>query len=134
MARTATATKKPSSILDKFKDLKPEGGLPVFKFVAEGDAIAGKLIERRVGIQTKMGAGNAIDVDIIENSNGEDLGPHTVFESGHITKIFDRHALQLGDTFYLKLDSIDEKSGFKRFAFKLVENTSKTSSDDDIPF
>jgi hypothetical protein len=132
MAKTATA--KQLSILDKFKDLKPEGGLPVFKFSNQGDAIVGKLIARRVGIHTKMGVGNAIDVNILENSNGAELGPHSVFESGHITKIFDQHAPKPGDTFILKLDSIDEKSNFKRFAFKLVESASSAPTDDDIPF
>ena len=127
MARTATATKKSSSILDKFKNIKPEGGLPIFKFEEEGDAIVGKLIARRVGVPTKMGIGNAIDVDIVENANGEELGPHTFFESGHLTRIFDSKSVKAGDVFVLKFDSIDLKSGFKRFAFEIVEG-------DDIPF
>ena len=133
MSSVARATK--ISILDQFKNLKPQGGLPIFKFKAEGDAIVAKLIERWVGVQTKMGPGNALDLEIIENANGAELGPHTIFESRHITEIFDKHAPKPGDVFILKLYSIDEKSGFKKFAFKIIESgAAESPMNDDIPF
>jgi hypothetical protein len=124
------------SILDQFKNLKPEGGLPIFKFKDEGDAIAAKLIERWVGVQTKMGRGNALDIDILENANGSELGPHTIFELRHITEIFDKHAPEPGDVFYLRFDSIDKNTGKKRFAFKITERGAAKSpmNGDDIPF
>jgi hypothetical protein len=126
-------------LLQRFSSSKPEGGLPIFKFDGEGDAIAARFIKRRQNIKTQLGTGSVVDVDIIERSDGGALGPHTIFESGHLTRIFDSHDLQAGDRFYLRLHEVDQKSKFKRFAFELVDGPRPPRAADDalpdeIPF
>jgi hypothetical protein len=131
-------------ILEKYQDLKPKNdGGKVFKFSATSDILMGRFTRRRVGIETKMGQGNAVDVDILESSTGQ-LGPHTLFESSHLTQIFDKEALTEGDCFVLRLAEITSK-GFKKFAFQLVdedgepvepvaETSDGNGASDDIPF
>jgi hypothetical protein len=128
-----TKKKQTGSLLDRFKDAKPEGGLPIFKFEEPGDAVVAKFLRRRP-VKTKMGDGNALDLDIIECSDGETVGPHSTFESGHITRIFDSHNLNPGDRFFLRLHEIDAKNKFKRFAFELIDGGGNPPSDDEIPF
>jgi hypothetical protein len=126
--------KSNGSLLDRFKNAKPEGGLPVYKFEKIGDAIAARFIKRRQGIKTQLGTGKVLDVEILECSDSETVGPHTIFESGHITRIFDAHNLASGTRFYLRLHEIDRKSKFKRFAFELIDDQQASApSDEDIP-
>jgi hypothetical protein len=151
---TATASKKqafehfksesPTKLLDRFKGSKPEGGLPIFKFETAGTAIVASFIRRRP-VTTKLGSGNVLDVDILECSDGKTTGPHSIFESSHVTRIFDSRDVVAGDQFFLKLHEIDPQSGFKRFSFEFVDPekekaTSRKkpeqapSADDDLPF
>jgi hypothetical protein len=132
---TAAASKKQqTSLLARFKDAKPEGGLPIFKFDVPGIAIAARFNDRRQ-IETKLGSGKCIDVDIIECSDAETTGPHTIFESKHITQILDSHPLSRGTRFYLRFHEVDPKSQFKRFVFELVDgNGNKPQDDNNIPF
>src|SRR5262249_45820835 len=104
---------KPKSYLSQFADVKPEGTLPIFRFEDAGQKIVAKFLGRRE-CNTKIGAGRVLDFEILENA-GPERGEHSTFESTHITTIFDRYQLQPGDVFYLRLDSIDGKTKFKRF-------------------
>ena len=120
------------SDLDRFRKIKPEGTSEVFKFEV-GQSIIGKFLGRRTAT-TKLGPSKIFDVDITASDSG-DVGERSVFESGHLTSIFDKHALKTGDIFYLRLDSVDEKTNFKRYAFKIIERAkSDTPADDEIPF
>ena len=110
IAAAEKQTRQGRSLLDQYKEIKPEGGLPTYKFENVGDAVVGKFIARRQGIKTKMGTGNALDIEIIECSDGSTVGPHTIFESGHLTMIFDANPLKAGEQFYLRLNDIDRKS------------------------
>src|SRR5262249_25611862 len=126
---------KPKPYLSQFDNVKPEGTLPLFKFEEPGQKIVAKFLGRRE-CTTKIGNSKILDVEIQEN-NGPERGEHSIFESGHLTTIFDRYQLQPGDVFYLRLDSIDGKTKFKRFAFKLISGNGRKQSpaaDDDIPF
>ena len=102
--------------------------------------------KRRLDVPTKLGNSNILDVNIIECSDGKTGGPHSIFESTHISRIFDSRDVVSGDQFFLKLHEIDPQSGFKRFSFEFVdpEKEKATSrkkpeqvpppSDDDLPF
>jgi hypothetical protein len=114
-------TEQGHSLLELYKEVKPEGGLPVYKFENVGDAVVAKFIGRRQGIKTKTGTGNALDLDIIERSDGNNLGPHTIFESTGITGIFDKHNLKPGDLFFLKFYEQVKTTRFKRFSFKPID-------------
>ena len=120
--QTKTTGAENRSLLDQFKHVRPEGGLPVYKFTSVGDAIVARFIGRRKGIKTKLGTATALEVDIIECSDGSTVGPHSIFESGHLTKIFDTHELSPGDPFYLRLYEIDRTTKYKRYAFKRIRD------------
>jgi hypothetical protein len=60
-------------------------------------------------------------------------GSHTIFESGHITQLFDAANLQVGDFFVLKFASTDTASGFNRFALQKIKSSGAAVQDDDIP-
>jgi hypothetical protein len=122
------------SYLKQYAALRPEGSLPIYKFVTESDAIVAKLMARRAVINA-FGKGSVLDVDIIENANGAELGPHSVFESKGIRQIFDQHQPNVGDIFILKFDSVAD-TGFKKFAFKIIERATdnQNGKQDDIPF
>jgi len=87
-----------------------------------GDAIVARFIGRRAGIKTKLGTETVLDIDIIESSDGSTAGPHSIFESGHLTKIFDTNQLNAGDQFYLRLYEIDRTTKYKRFAYRPIRN------------
>jgi len=125
---TANPDKK-SSLLDRFKDTKPEGGLPQFRFATPGDAIVAKFLHRRTSTND-YGVGKCLDVEIIECSDNETIGPHTIYESTGITNIFDHNGIKAGDWFYLRFHEINRKSGYKRFAFALVDVQEKSA---DLP-
>ena len=128
-------TKPPLSFLSTFKNTKPEGTGKILKIEEIGFAIAAEYIARR-GVNTKLGNSKALDVKILERSDGGELGEFTIFESSHLTAIFDKYDLKRGDVFYLRLDSIDDKTRFKRYAFKLISdgNGNRPPGDDDVPF
>jgi hypothetical protein len=133
-ATISKPTAKSNSLLSRYKDAKPEGGLPIFRFEKPSDAIVAEFIARRQVI-TKLGDGRVLDVEIVERSDGGTIGQHSIIESTHFTKIFDSKDLKRGDRFYLRLHEIDAMSKFNRFAFELVDGAgANPSADDDIPF
>jgi hypothetical protein len=122
------------SLLESTKDLPPEDNSPIFKFTSVGDAIEAKFVNRRKGIKTKQGDGVALDVDIVDSIVVGDkpvTGRYSIFESGHLTQIFDRENLSPGDRFVLRLHSVDRKSRFKKFFFKKVESRGAQNGNDD---
>src|SRR5262245_22264946 len=119
----------------RFKNLKPKDGLPIFRFEKTGDAIAARFLRRRDGIRTKLdNDARAVDVEIIESSDELTRGEHTIFLSTHLKKIFDEYQLSPGDRFVLKLCSVDEDNGFKRFACELIDQHGQPPEHGDIPF
>jgi hypothetical protein len=124
------------SLLESTKDLPPEDNSPIFKFSSVGDAIEANFGGRREGIKTKQGDGVALDVDIVDSIVVGDkpvTGRYSIFESGHLTQIFDRENLSPGDRFVLRLHSVDRKSRFKKFFFKKVESLRAQNGNDAGP-
>jgi hypothetical protein len=124
------------SLIEATKSLEPDDNSPIFKFTSVGDVIDAKFVGRRRGIKTKQGDAIALDVDILDSIVVGDrpvTGRASVFESGHITQIFDRENLSPGDRFVLRLHSVDRKSRFKKFFFKKAESLAANGGDDD-PF
>jgi len=120
-------------ILEETEDLKPEDG-SVFKFSNAGDHIVARYIGRRRDIKTKTGTAIALDCEILASTVIGDksvTGAATIFESSHVTQLMDRANLSPGDVFVLKLDSVDRKSRFKRFAFKKITDGSEEEPPDD---
>jgi hypothetical protein len=94
---TALAEKTQTTLLDKYKNVQPEGGLPIYNFEKVGDAIGARFLKRRQ-VKTKNGGLRmCVDCDILECSDGVTVGPHTIFESTHLSQIFDSNALNFGD-------------------------------------
>jgi hypothetical protein len=125
-------------ILKETETLAPEDGAPIFKFASVGDHVVAKFVGRRRDVKTKQGTAIALDVEILASTVVGDksvTGPHSVFESGHITQLLDRANLATGDVFVLRLDSVDRKSRFKKFAFKKVIDTNGSDGEppDDVP-
>src|SRR6186713_674652 len=112
------------SLIESTKDLEPEDNAPIFKFTTVGDAIDAKYVGRRRGLKTKQGDAIALDVDILDSVVVGDkpiTGRCSVFESGHITQIFDRENLSPGDRFVLRLHSVNRQSRFKKFFFRRAD-------------
>src|SRR5262249_36942796 len=131
--RQKSKTQQQLSLLAQFKDIKPKGGLPVFKFDEVGTAITARFIRKPDGIPTKLDNDAAVvDVDIIECSDEITHGEHTIFLSTHLKKIFDEYQFSHGDRFVLKLCEIDEQTGFKRFASELIRQDGPRADDDDV--
>lgn len=128
-------TKPPLSFLSTFKNTKPEGTGKILKIEEIGFAIAAEYIARR-GVTTKMGDAKALDVTILERSDGGELGEFTIFESSHLTTIFDKYNLKPGDVFYLRLDSINSTNRFKKYAFRVISdgNGNEPPGDDDVVY
>jgi len=118
-----------SDLLNETKDLPPEDGAPIFKFTDIGDSFVAKFVGRRTGIKTKTGIGEAtaLDVEILASTlRGDEnppTGPHTVFESTHISQLMAKEGLEPGDAFILRLASVDRKSRFKKFFFKRLSES-----------
>lgn len=114
-------TQQQTSILNRFDKLPPTNNTPTFKFENPGDRIYARFIGRRFNVQTKKTAepSTLLDVEILNSLiDGEDgpSGKFGIFESSGISQIMDSEALNPGDVFYLRFDSLDKR--FKRFAFK----------------
>src|SRR5262245_2365418 len=123
------------SLLGRYKGTKPRGGLPVYKFRKPGDSIVASFIRRRDGIHTHIDDdARTIDCDILECSDGKTHGEHSIFESTHLTSLFDEANLNKGDRFYLELFDINPESQFKRFSFELIDQDGQPPEDGDIPF
>jgi len=124
------------TILERYQNIKSKNrSNPIFKFTTEGDTIVARFLARRIDVQTAMGVGNVLDVDITESTSGE-TGIRSIFESGDLTKIFNGRALESGDLFVLKYDKTSMK-GYKSFAFQLLDadgNAVGDNGDDSIPF
>src|SRR5687767_14960478 len=83
--------KSAQQILQETKNLPPKDGCPIYRFQAVGDAFVADFMGRRRGIKTKQGDAIALDVDICASMGSESVaGPHSIFESGHITQIMDK--------------------------------------------
>jgi hypothetical protein len=108
-------------ILLECDGLEPDEGA-VFKFERPGQAIVARFVARRKNIRTKSATGLAtcLDVEILQSTGSDIVGPATVFESSHITQIMDRANLSAGQAFVLKFHNVDRRTRFKRFAFKRV--------------
>jgi hypothetical protein len=133
---------KKESILARFDNLKPATLSETFKFKTPGDAIFAKYLGRRLNVQGKnmTESANILDVEILQSTVNDDeegdAGKHGIFESTGITAIMDGANLKEGDVFYLRFDSVDKKSRFKRFAFKKLSETEAIELEkelDDIP-
>jgi hypothetical protein len=128
-----------SDLLKETRDLPPEDGAPIFKFTDIGDSFVAKFMGRRTGIKTKAanGTATALDVEILASElRGDEnppTGPHTVFESTHISQLMDQQGLVPGDAFILRLASIDRKSRFKKFYFKRLSESDVATYSDDSP-
>jgi hypothetical protein len=123
-------------ILKQTEEREPsDSSNPIFRFEVPGDQFVGKFIGRRHGVKTKTGTANVLDVDIRASKlvNAESvIGPHSVFESSHITQLLDGALLRPGDIFVLRLHSVDKKSGFKQ-GFKKFYFEKITKHDDEVP-
>jgi len=114
----------------------------VFKFQTEGDRIDATYNGRRTVKTQTQGDASVLDVDIIESVQVDDngvespgpMGPHSIFESKHITQLLDEANLQPGERFILCFDEIG-KNGFKRFAFERAGNGNGNGdfANDDVP-
>ena len=117
-----------NSYLDRAEKLEPDGGGALVKFTTPGDTIVARFIARD-GVQTKMGAGTRLSVNVLEsNIEGVEPGPASIFESGHISQILDREHLAPDEGFMLKLCAIDQKTRFKRFGFQRLPDISGDGS------
>lgn len=116
-----------NSILSKLDGLKPEEGT-VFKFDRPGQAICARFIGRRSGVQTKSvtALGTCLDVEILEATDGDMVGPATIFESSHISQLMERAKLTTGQAFVLKFCNVDRRTRFKRFAYKRLPDLDAT--------
>jgi hypothetical protein len=129
-----------SVFMDRIEKKQPEGGAPIFKFERPGDAIVSEFKGRRT-VKTKSVKADeparALDVVILESKvSGQPgpEGPHTVFESGDITRAMDNANLKPGDVFSLRYHSQDKATRYKRFAFeKLSDEEAKQLRGDDEP-
>ena len=116
-------------LLDETKNLPPEDGAPLFKFADIGDSFVAKFMGRRTGIKTKAGVGEATALDVmvlastLRGDENPPTGPHTVFESTHISQLMTQHNLEPGNAFILRLASIDKRSRFKKFYFKRLKDS-----------
>lgn len=128
-------------LLQETRNLPPVDGKPIFQFEHIDDAIVAKFNGLRTGITTKKSANaTAVDVDILESEivGGDSVtGPHTLWASKHLQQLFSQ--LEAGKIFILRLASVDQKTGFKKFYFKIVEpvqssQTDKVAEADDVPF
>jgi hypothetical protein len=125
-------------LLEDTRNLPPVDGKPVFSFKNVGDAIVAKYDGMRQEIKTKKSdSAMAIDVDVLESvvTGGDRVtGPCTIWGSTHLQQIFSQQQLEVGKIFILRLASVDLKSGFKKFFFKIVDGEPVQSYDDDNPF
>lgn len=115
------------SFLADCNGLKPEEGT-VFKFERPGQAICARFMARRSGVQTKSVAtlSKCLDVEILEATDIDTVGPATIFESSHITQLMDKANLTAGQGFVLKFCNVDRKTRFKRFAYKRLPELDST--------
>jgi hypothetical protein len=129
------------SIFNRFDKLEPSSNADQFKFRNAGDQIFARYLGRRLNVQTKnmTEPANILDVEILQSTvDGEEgpVGKHGIFESTGITSIMSSANLNPGDAFYLRFDSTDKKSRFKRFAFKKLSEEEVIELEkelDDIP-
>jgi hypothetical protein len=130
------------SILSRFDKLEPATLSETFKFKREGDAIFARFLGRRLNVQTKnmQEPANILDIEILRSviNDGDegDVGKFGIFESTGITTIMEGANLQVDDVFYLRFDSTDRKTRFKRFAFKKLSEAEAVELEkelDDIP-
>ena len=108
-------------ILLECNGLEPDEGA-VFKFDRPGQAIVARFVARREGVHTKSvtGLATCLDVEILQATDSDIVGPATIFESSHISQIMERANLSAGQAFVLKFYNVDRRTRFKRFAFKRV--------------
>ena len=101
----------------------------VFKFDRAGQAICARFIARRSGIQTKSvtALASCLDVEILEATDTDIVGPATIFESSHITQLMDKANLTAGQAFVLKFCNVDRRTRFKRFAYKRLPELDSTA-------
>jgi hypothetical protein len=117
-----------SIYIDRIKNKEPEGGAPIFKFEKPGDLIVAKFCGRRTVTVKSIKSdtpGRALDVIIIESEKSGrpgPAGPHTIFESDHITQLLDGANLKPGNGFSLRYDNQNRSSRFKAFAFEKLSD------------
>jgi hypothetical protein len=113
------------SIIDELAKLPPVTNSALFKFETSGDWIYAKFLGRRHGVQTQSvdKPSTVLDVQILASQLNGDEGPtgkFSIFESTMISQIMDDTALNTGNPFYLRYDSLDKakKGRVKKFSFK----------------